>query len=102
VYARARLVEEGTQPRHTLTSGVLYEAGYEIDRMRPCSVAVALGSQDLGVADVTAELYHQGMAPVVVFAGATSPRTGRACRAGRRLTLLRDRPCDGRVDINSP
>ncbi|WP_055617685.1 YdcF family protein [Streptomyces phaeochromogenes] len=42
---------------------------------RPCSVAVGLGSHDLGVADVTAELYHQGMAPVVVFTGATSPTT---------------------------
>ncbi|ELP70916.1 YdcF family protein [Streptomyces turgidiscabies] len=42
---------------------------------RPCSVAVGLGSHDLGVADVTAELYRQGMAPVVVFTGATSPTT---------------------------
>jgi uncharacterized SAM-binding protein YcdF (DUF218 family) len=38
-------------------------------------VAVGLGSHDLGVADVTAELYHQGMAPVIVFTGATSPTT---------------------------
>ncbi|MFC5198810.1 YdcF family protein [Streptomyces kaempferi] len=42
---------------------------------RPCSVAVGLGSHDLGVADVTAGLYHQGMAPVIVFTGATSPTT---------------------------
>lgn len=42
---------------------------------RPCSVAVGLGSHDLGVADVTAELYHQGMAPLIVFTGATSPTT---------------------------
>lgn len=42
---------------------------------RPCSVAMGLGSHDLGVADVTAELYHQGMAPVIVFTGATSPTT---------------------------
>lgn len=49
--------------------------------LRPCSVAVGLGSHDLGVADVTAELYHQGMAPVIVFTGATSPRPGRACHA---------------------
>ncbi|MFF9027472.1 YdcF family protein [Streptomyces iakyrus] len=42
---------------------------------RPCSVAVGLGSHDLGVADVTAELYHRGMAPVIVFTGATSPTT---------------------------
>jgi hypothetical protein len=42
---------------------------------RPCSVAVGLGSHDLGMADVTAELYHQGMAPLIVFTGATSPTT---------------------------
>lgn len=42
---------------------------------RPCSVAVGLGSHDLGVADVTAELFRQGMAPVIVFTGATSPTT---------------------------
>ncbi|MFD9110357.1 YdcF family protein [Streptomyces bottropensis] len=42
---------------------------------RPCSVAVGLGSHDLGVADVTADLYRQGMAPVIVFTGSTSPTT---------------------------
>ncbi|MCX4508990.1 YdcF family protein [Streptomyces sp. NBC_01619] len=42
---------------------------------RPCSVAVGLGSHDLGVADVTADLYGRGMAPLIVFTGATSPTT---------------------------
>ncbi|MFF5360803.1 YdcF family protein [Streptomyces scabiei] len=42
---------------------------------RPCSVAVGLGSHDLGVADATAELFHRGMAPVVLFTGATSRTT---------------------------
>lgn len=42
---------------------------------RPCSVAIGLGSHDLGVADTTADLYHQGMAPVIVFTGATSRTT---------------------------
>jgi len=42
---------------------------------QPCSVAVGLGSHDLGVADVTADLYHQGMAPVIVFTGSNSPTT---------------------------
>ncbi|MFJ2818175.1 YdcF family protein [Streptomyces sp. NPDC087294] len=44
-------------------------------RPRPCSVAVGLGSHDLGVADTTAGLYHQGMAPLIVFTGATSRTT---------------------------
>ncbi|MFJ2762677.1 YdcF family protein [Streptomyces prasinus] len=42
---------------------------------RSCSVAIGLGSHDLGVADTTAELYHRGMAPVIVFTGATSRTT---------------------------
>ncbi|MFD5547541.1 YdcF family protein [Streptomyces goshikiensis] len=43
--------------------------------LRPCSVAIGLGSHDLGVADVTADLYHRGMAPLIVFTGATSRTT---------------------------
>ncbi|MEU3492188.1 YdcF family protein [Kitasatospora cineracea] len=43
--------------------------------LRPCSVAVGLGSHDLGVADTTADFYHQGLAPLIVFTGATSPTT---------------------------
>lgn len=42
---------------------------------RPCSVAVGLGSHDLGVADATAEPFRRGMAPVVLFTGATSQTT---------------------------
>lgn len=41
--------------------------------LRPCSVAIGLGSHDLGVADTTAELYKRGMMPLIVFTGATSP-----------------------------
>ncbi|WP_052847417.1 YdcF family protein [Streptomyces avicenniae] len=40
---------------------------------RPCSVAIGLGSHDLGVADATVGYYRQGLAPVIVFTGATSP-----------------------------
>ncbi|MFK0137944.1 YdcF family protein [Streptomyces murinus] len=42
---------------------------------RPCSVAIGLGSHDLGVADATVDLYHRGMAPLIVFTGATSRTT---------------------------
>ncbi|MBK3531308.1 YdcF family protein [Streptomyces sp. MBT67] len=42
---------------------------------RPCDVAVGLGSHDLGVADTTAALFHDGLAPLIVFTGATSPTT---------------------------
>ncbi|MFI8094006.1 YdcF family protein [Streptomyces sp. NPDC086080] len=43
--------------------------------LRPCSVAIGLGSHDLGVADTTADLYHRGMMPLIVFTGATSRTT---------------------------
>ncbi|MFC8703406.1 YdcF family protein [Streptomyces anulatus] len=42
---------------------------------RPCSVAIGLGSHDLGVADATVDLYKRGMVPLIVFTGATSPTT---------------------------
>ncbi|NUL02071.1 YdcF family protein [Streptomyces lunaelactis] len=43
--------------------------------LRPCSVAIGLGSHDLGVADTTVDLYKRGMAPLIVFTGATSRTT---------------------------
>ncbi|MCP3822502.1 YdcF family protein [Streptomyces sp. A3M-1-3] len=42
---------------------------------RPCSVAISLGSHDLGVADTTVDLYRRGMMPLIVFTGATSRTT---------------------------
>ncbi|MFD9357996.1 YdcF family protein [Streptomyces sp. NPDC060031] len=42
---------------------------------RPCSVAIGLGSHDLGVADVTVDLYRRGLVPLIVFTGATSRTT---------------------------
>ncbi len=43
--------------------------------LRPCSAAIALGCNDIGVAAYTAELFHRGLFPVVVFSGANSPDT---------------------------
>ncbi|MGW2081967.1 YdcF family protein [Streptomyces sp. NPDC001939] len=43
--------------------------------VRPCSVAIGLGSHDLGVADTAVALYKRGIAPLLVFTGATSPTT---------------------------
>ncbi|MFJ9040365.1 YdcF family protein [Streptomyces sp. NPDC102406] len=43
--------------------------------LRPCSVAIGLGSHDLGVADTAVDLYNRGFAPLLVFTGATSPTT---------------------------
>jgi uncharacterized SAM-binding protein YcdF (DUF218 family) len=43
--------------------------------LRPCSVAIGLGSHDLGVADFTAELFDGGLFPLIVFTGATTRTT---------------------------
>ncbi|MEU7394989.1 YdcF family protein [Streptomyces albogriseolus] len=42
---------------------------------QPCSVAIGLGSHDLRVADTAVDLYKRGLAPLLVFTGATSPTT---------------------------
>ncbi|MEV7552350.1 YdcF family protein [Amycolatopsis sp. NPDC089917] len=43
--------------------------------LRPADVGIGLGSHDLGVATHTAELFHAGMFPLVVFTGANAPTT---------------------------
>lgn len=43
--------------------------------VRPADVAIGLGSHDLGVAAVSAELYRAGLFPTLVFTGANSPTT---------------------------
>ena len=43
--------------------------------LRPTDVGVGLGSHDIGVAVRTAELYHQGIFPLIVFTGANAPTT---------------------------
>jgi uncharacterized SAM-binding protein YcdF (DUF218 family) len=44
-------------------------------QLRPCPVAIGLGSHDLGVANITAALFHQGLFPLVVFTGGNAPTT---------------------------
>jgi uncharacterized SAM-binding protein YcdF (DUF218 family) len=41
----------------------------------PCPVGIGLGSHDLGVAEVTASLFHRGAFPLIVFTGANAPTT---------------------------
>ncbi|MGW6648870.1 hypothetical protein AMK23_19590 [Streptomyces sp. CB02130] len=43
--------------------------------LKPCSVAIGLGSHDLGVADTSVDLYKRGLVPLLLFTGATSPTT---------------------------
>ncbi|MET4667617.1 hypothetical protein ABID94_000473 [Streptomyces sp. PvR018] len=56
--------------------------------LRPCSVAIGLGSHDLGVADTTGDLYKRGMMPLVVFTGATSPTTQQSMPRGEASIIV--------------
>ncbi|WP_150240980.1 YdcF family protein [Nocardiopsis quinghaiensis] len=67
--------------RHTITreqwrqAELLWDFHRMRHRLRPCDVAIGLGSHDLGVADRSAELYHAGLFPTLVFTGGNSPPT---------------------------
>ncbi|MFJ8868304.1 YdcF family protein [Streptomyces sp. NPDC102473] len=54
---------------------VLWDYHQMHHELRPCSVAIGLGSHDLGVADTAVDLYKRGLAPLIVFTGATSATT---------------------------
>ena len=43
--------------------------------LRPTDVGVGLGSHAIGVAVRTADLYHRGLFPLIVFTGANAPTT---------------------------
>lgn len=43
--------------------------------VRPADVGIGLGSHDLGVATHAADLYLQGLFPLIVFTGANAPTT---------------------------
>jgi hypothetical protein len=59
--------------------------------LRPCDAGIGLGSHDLGVATLAADLYHAGLFPVLVFTGANSSTTLARFRAAR-LSTTPNRP----------
>jgi uncharacterized SAM-binding protein YcdF (DUF218 family) len=62
-------------PELRADAGTLWEFTQLHHQPRPVDLAVGLGSHDLGVATRTAELYHRGLFPTVVFTGANAPTT---------------------------
>lgn len=64
---------------------VLWDFQQMHHELRPCSVAVGLGSHDLGVAETTSALYHRGLAPVILFTGATSRTTQAVMPRGEAM-----------------
>lgn len=53
--------------------------------LRPCSVAIGLGSHDLGVADTSADLYQSRLVPLLLFTGATSPTSRKRMPRGEAV-----------------
>lgn len=47
-----------------------HQMGHPLQR---CDVAIGLGSHDMGVSEYTAELFHAGWFPTIVFTGAVNP-----------------------------
>ncbi|MFJ8157709.1 YdcF family protein [Streptomyces sp. NPDC094468] len=66
--------------------------------LRPCSVAIGLGSHDLGVADTAVDLYKRGLVPLLLFTGATSP-TSKARMPRGEAVHYRERALD--LDVPS-
>jgi uncharacterized SAM-binding protein YcdF (DUF218 family) len=61
--------------RHRADAELIWDYHQMHHQPRPCSAGIGLGSHDLGVAALAADLYHAGLFPVLVFTGATSPTT---------------------------
>ncbi|MBI0299009.1 YdcF family protein [Streptomyces sp. PRKS01-29] len=61
---------------------VYHQMGHTV---RPCSVAIGLGSHDLGVADTAVSLYERGLVPLLVFTGANSPTTRKRMPRGEAV-----------------
>jgi len=54
---------------------LLFDFNQMHHELRPCSVGIGLGSHDANIPVHTADLYHQGMFPLIVFTGANAPTT---------------------------
>lgn len=53
--------------------------------VRRCAAGIGLGSHDLGVAALAADLYHAGLFPLLVFTGANSPTTAELFPRGEAV-----------------
>ncbi|SEF14410.1 YdcF family protein [Jiangella alba] len=82
-------------PDHVLADAqILWDYHQLHHELRPTDVGIGLGSHDPGVPDHTADLYHRGMFPLIVFTGANAPTTidlypdGEAVHYARRAVEL--------------
>ena len=61
--------------QHRADARLIWDYHQMKHQLRPCSAGIGLGSHDLGVATLAADLYHAGLFPVLVFSGGNSPTT---------------------------
>lgn len=88
------MIEDPTRP---VLGGVIWEAAQTVwayhqlgQETAPADVILALGCHDIGVADVAADLYREGLAPLVVASGGEHPAT-RAYLGGGEAVTYRSR-----------
>lgn len=61
--------------RHYGDAKLIWDYHQLVHQLRPCSAGIGLGSHDLGVATLAADLYRAGLFPVLLFSGGNSPTT---------------------------
>jgi hypothetical protein len=81
----------GVSDAHRADALVIWDYHQMHHPLRPCSAGIGLGSHDLGVATLAADLYHAGLFPVLVFTGANSPTTAARFPRGESSPLRRAR-----------
>jgi uncharacterized SAM-binding protein YcdF (DUF218 family) len=61
--------------RHHADAKLIWDYHQLGHQLRACSAGIGLGSHDLGVATLAADLYLAGLFPMLVFSGGNSPTT---------------------------
>lgn len=69
------MTTETTSSRDRTNAEILWTFHQMGHELKPCSVGIGLGSHDIGVATLTAKLYHEGYFQHLVFTGANSATT---------------------------
>lgn len=69
------MTNDGVSEADRIAARRIWEYHQLHHELRPTSVAIGLGSHDIGVPTFAAELYQRRLFPVLVFSGAHSPAT---------------------------
>ena len=74
-----------TSDQHHADAKLIWDYHQLGHQLRPCSAGIGLGSHDLGVATLAADLYLAGLFPVLVFSGGNSPTTAERFPRGEAV-----------------